>query len=119
MELKNREGAPLGKMTEGIVNESRPDGTQQEIKEWLALASYMKSFPDRTGDGLPDIPLRYAVPEGRIVAEPSWNPVDMVRGGTIITHAFLALAILILLTPALIVKIIRKRRRRAMKLRFY
>ncbi len=32
----------------------------QEGKEWLALISYIKSFKDTNGDGLPDIPQKYA-----------------------------------------------------------
>ncbi len=32
----------------------------QEGKEWLALISYIRSFKDTDGDGLPEIPARYA-----------------------------------------------------------
>ena len=39
----------------------------QEYKLWQALEAYVTSFPDTTGDGLPDLPDTYLGPEGRIV----------------------------------------------------
>jgi hypothetical protein len=105
-------------MSDGIVTMAGPDGKAQELKEWLALISYMKSFPDSTGDGIPDIPVRYASTESRITVDPSLHPLDLVRGGTMITWAVSALALLILTAPVVLLKLLR-RRRRSRKLRFY
>ena len=73
---------------------------REALREWVALAQYLSSFPER--DGRPMVPERYRDPEGRIVVAASWNPVDLVSGGNWITWsaAFLVVclsALLILL----------------------
>ncbi|HET57195.1 MAG TPA: bifunctional metallophosphatase/5'-nucleotidase [Deltaproteobacteria bacterium] len=105
MELKDSRGAPLEKMTDGIVT-----GPEGEVKEWLSLVSYLQSFSVKTGDGLPDIPARYAAPEGRIQVKASWNPVNLVRGGTAITWTVVALLAVIIAAPFLIVALMHRRR---------
>jgi 5'-nucleotidase/UDP-sugar diphosphatase len=42
------------------------DGVQ-EVKLWEAVRDFAQTFPDTSGDGIPDIPARYMVPEGRLV----------------------------------------------------
>jgi 5'-nucleotidase/UDP-sugar diphosphatase len=42
------------------------DGTQ-ELKQWQAVLRYTSGLPDTTGDGIPDVPAAYTVPQGRIV----------------------------------------------------
>jgi 5'-nucleotidase / UDP-sugar diphosphatase len=86
----------------------------QELKEWVALTLYLKSLPDRNGNGVPDLPERYRNPDGRNVAAPSWNPVNLIRGAGWITWGVLAAAALVLVVLALIVWwIVRPARRRA------
>jgi hypothetical protein len=75
----------------------------QELKEWVALALYLRSLPDRNGNGVPDLPERYRNPDGRSVAVPSWNPVDLLRGAGWITWAVLAAAAALLIVLALVV----------------
>jgi 5'-nucleotidase/UDP-sugar diphosphatase len=57
----------------------------QELKEWVALMDYVKNFPDKNGDGIPDIPEKYRGKLGRIIKEPSWNPVSLLSRGTYVT----------------------------------
>jgi 5'-nucleotidase / UDP-sugar diphosphatase len=38
----------------------------QELKHWQALLKYVTKFPDADGDGVPNIPVAYASPQGRI-----------------------------------------------------
>ena len=86
----------------------------QELKEWVALARYLKSFPDRNGNGVPDLPEGYRNPDGRSVAAPSWNPVDLLRGAGWITWAVIAAAAVVLIILALVIWwIVRLARRRA------
>ncbi|MBU4370296.1 MAG: bifunctional metallophosphatase/5'-nucleotidase [Proteobacteria bacterium] len=86
----------------------------QELKEWVALTLYMKSLPDRNGNGVPDLPEGYRNPDGRIVAVPSWNPVELFRGAGWITWAVLAAAAVLLIILALVIWwIVRRVRRRA------
>lgn len=74
----------------------------QELKEWVALTLYLKSLPDRNGNGIPDLPESYRNPDGRSVAVPSWNPVELFRGAGWITWAVLAAAAVVLIVLALI-----------------
>jgi 5'-nucleotidase/UDP-sugar diphosphatase len=74
------------------------------VKEWVALADYLTSFPDTDGDGIPNVPERYRGSEGRIVMKASWNPVDLVSGGGWITWGAL---FLILLSCAIVLFIVR------------
>jgi 5'-nucleotidase/UDP-sugar diphosphatase len=69
----------------------------QELKQWVVLMDYVRSFPDRDGDGIPDIPLKYKVKLGRIVKEPSWNPVHILSRGTRVTWIAFGAVIVILL----------------------
>ena len=57
----------------------------QELKEWVALMDYVKNFPDKNGDGIPDIPEKYRGKLGRIVREPSWHPMSLLSRGTCVT----------------------------------
>jgi len=45
-----------------------PDGA--ELKEWVALARFLQSFPDTDGNGLPDVPATYARPLPHFVPAP-------------------------------------------------
>jgi hypothetical protein len=54
---------------------------------------YMKEFPDKDGDGIPDIPEKYRGKLGRIVKEISWNPVSLLSRGTYVT--WIAFAVII------------------------
>jgi 5'-nucleotidase len=57
----------------------------QELKEWIVVMDYVKSLPDRNGDGIPDIPEKYRGKLGRIIREPSWNPISLLSRGTYVT----------------------------------
>jgi 5'-nucleotidase/UDP-sugar diphosphatase len=57
----------------------------QELKEWVAVMNYVKSFPDKDGDGISDIPEKYRGKLGRIIREPSWNPISLLSRGTYLT----------------------------------
>ena len=57
----------------------------QELKEWVAVMDYVRNFPDKNGDGLPDIPEKYRGKLSRIIREPSWNPISLLSRGTYVT----------------------------------
>lgn len=82
-----------------VENKNRLTVTRNEepLREWVALAEYLSSFPEK--EGKPTIPEGYAVPEGRIIAEPSWNPITLLSGGTWVTASadILIIAILVLI----------------------
>ncbi len=82
---RDRQGRPVIDTKEGIVDADALTPGIQEIKEWVALADYLKGFPDTNGNGIPEIPERYRGPEGRFQAVSSWNPLNLVAGGNAIT----------------------------------
>jgi len=89
----------------------------QEIKEWVAVMDYLKSFPDKNGDGVPDIPEKYRGKLGRIMREPSWNPVSLLSRGTYVTWiAFggvVSLALIVVFIIYIFSRKVRKRYRRS------
>jgi 2',3'-cyclic-nucleotide 2'-phosphodiesterase (5'-nucleotidase family) len=67
---------------------------REPLREWVALAQYLSSFPEQ--NGRPGVPERYRGPEGRIVVAASWSPVDLVAGGNWITWSAVTLSVLAL-----------------------
>lgn len=93
---KDKQGQPLGDIKTAILDGDPQTPGVQEIKEWFALATYLKSFPDTDGNGLPNIPYRYHAPEGRFSSNPSWNPIALIKSGNYLTYGTLGVGILIL-----------------------
>jgi 5'-nucleotidase len=89
------------------TNKERPG--IQELKEWVCVMEYVKSFPDRNGDGIPDFPEKYRNQLGRIVRQPSWNPVLLVSRGTYLTWSAFGIVIGLLFITASGVYLISKR----------
>lgn len=110
---RDREGRPVTEMKQGIIDGDAAAPGVQELKEWAALAMYMKSFPDEDGNGIPDVPTRYRQPEGRFSASPSWNPMRLVAGGNGITYGAIGIVLLLHLLGAVLigfgVRLIRRR----------
>ena len=87
---KDRNGGPVADLATCCVDADKSQPGIQELKEWVGVMEYIKSFPDTNGDGLPDIPDKYKGKLGRIVVEASWNPVSLLAGGTMVTWAALS-----------------------------
>jgi 2',3'-cyclic-nucleotide 2'-phosphodiesterase (5'-nucleotidase family) len=102
---RDREGRPVADLKQGIIDADAIAPGIQEIKEWLALAAYMKGFPDADGNGIPDIPARYQQPEGRFAADPSWNPIRLIAGGNGITCGVLGIGIGVLVLAVILLRL--------------
>ena len=102
---RDREGRPVADLKQGIIDADATAPGIQEIKEWLALAAYMKGFPDVDGNGIPDIPARYRQPEGRFAADPSWNPIRLIAGGNGITYGALGIGIGVLVLAVILLRL--------------
>lgn len=99
---KDGTGRPLSDIRDARIDADPLKPGIQELKEWVALAAYLGSFPDTDGNGIPNIPKKYSGPEGRILPVPSWNPIRLVAGGNRVTWGILAAAILLLVLLGLL-----------------
>ena len=55
--------------TMNLVDRDPTTAPVEELKDWQALLKYVGSFPDTDGNGLPNIPAAYAMPQMRIVGK--------------------------------------------------
>jgi hypothetical protein len=91
-----------------IFNYAVKDENGNPLKEWYAIASYLKEMGGEMDE-------RYASPDGRKVVYTSLNPVKMLRGANMFTY--IALIVITVLTAGIvlavwaIVRKIRKKRR--------
>ena len=103
---KDKNGRPLTKLSEALIDGNKSLPGIQELKEWQGVVQYVRSFPDTSGNGLSDIPEKYRGKLGRIVEKPSINPVELVSRGTEPTIIFLTaiglVAFLLIMTVMLI-----------------
>ncbi len=103
---KDREGRPIQDLAGARVDADPARPGIQELKEWVGLLEYVQSFPDADGDGVPEIPARFAGPEGRIVRAPSLNPVALLAGAGWVTWAAIGAVVLVLAVLAGLVLLI-------------
>lgn len=110
IEPKDKNGNGLSDLKQAIIYMDKSSGKEKELKQWIALLQYMRSFPDTNKNGIPDIPDKYRLPEGRYQAEPSLNPIKLIAGGNLITYGvfiagFIVLCVFIFLAWFAAVKI--------------
>lgn len=102
---RDEAGNPVNAKDEAKLTVTR---NGEPLREWVALAEYLSSFPEK--DGIATVPERYACPEGRIIAEASWNPVALVAGGNWLTIAATALFVAAVMVVLLLVRRVVARR---------
>jgi len=93
IEPKDSQGNLLKDVTQAIVHTQN----SEELKEWRALAWYLRSFKATNASGAPQIPEKYSKPQGRYFARPSLDPIDLCIGGNWITYSVLAFMIFVLM----------------------
>ncbi len=103
MTPKDKNGNPISELAEALVDADKEKSGLQELKEWKVLMEYVRSFKDRDGDGVPEIPERYRGTEGRMVRDPSLNPYDLLSGGNYITWIAFSTFIIVLALLVLII----------------
>lgn len=108
---KHADGTPVTNYEDAIVM-----CDNGELKAWAAIAAYMTSFEDTDGDGIGNVPSKYASPEGRKVVENSKTPWELLKNpnkfSIAITSILVLLIILIVIMIRGITKKIRKNKKR-------
>jgi 5'-nucleotidase/UDP-sugar diphosphatase len=106
---KDKNGRLLPDLKSAIIYEDKNSGRPRELKEWMALIHYLRSFAAAGRNGIPNIPDKYKGPEGRYQAQPSLNPVKLIEGGNAITYGALIIGFILLCALAfLVLLVIRK-----------
>jgi 5'-nucleotidase/UDP-sugar diphosphatase len=93
---KDKNGRALPDVKQAIIYTDKNSPKAAELKEWIALVQYLRSFKDTNKNGIFNIPEKYQKPEGRIQAEPSMNPVKLIGGGNAITYGTLLIGLALL-----------------------
>ena len=93
---KDKNGRALPDVKQAIIYTDKNSPKAAELKEWIALVQYLRSFKDTNKNGIPNIPEKYRTPEGRIQAEPSMNPVKLIGDGNAITYGALFIGLTLL-----------------------
>lgn len=106
---KDRNGNPVKDLAQARVDADPNRPGIQEAKQWVGLINYVRSFRDRGATGYPEVPAGYKGKQGRIVSEPSLNPVSLLKGGTYMTCMGLAVILAIPAIMALIAAVVVKK----------
>lgn len=106
---KTKDGVPIEDYEGQIIYEST-NGKNNEIKEWLAIANYLKSF--NQVNGIPQVPYYYNELQGRKVVDNNTNIFALLKNPNSIALTVYILVILLIVIAILIVRIIIKRQRR-------
>ena len=103
---KDAEGNPITNYEDHII--SMPGGG--ELKEWYAMASYLQSFPKE--NGVPQVPARYAGPDGRKLRVESISPIALLGSPNWVTLLAVAVVLLLVALVCFVIYRLSTRRRR-------
>ncbi|MEQ8196877.1 MAG: bifunctional UDP-sugar hydrolase/5'-nucleotidase [Clostridiaceae bacterium] len=111
---KTKDGTPITDFEAQIIKDTA-GGNNNELKEWLAIAQYLKSF-DKV-NGIPQVPAYYSETHGRKVVDDNHNIFALLSNPNNIALGVYAVAAVLILLIIFIVRMIvkRKKRKRAMK----
>ena len=80
----------------------------KELKAWSAIAEYMSSFEDTDGDGIGNVPDKYATKEGRKVVEDSKKVGDLLKNPNKFLFMIVGIVLIVVLLLVAIVFVIAK-----------
>lgn len=107
---KFADGTPIENYSDAII---KVEG--QELKAWVAIATYMESFEDTDGDGISNVPNKYDTLEGRKVVEDSKKIGDLLKNPNKFFFLIVGIILFVIILLAGIIfflaKYIRRKRR--------
>lgn len=106
---RDKNGRLLADLKSAIVYADKNSANPRELKEWEALAQYLRSFAGTDRKGIPGIPDKYKEPEGRCLAQPTLRPGKILEGGNAITYGALILGFVFLCAVAFLIRFISKK----------
>ena len=110
---KDSQGNPIEDLKMARVDADRERPGIQELKEWMGVLEYIRSFPDTNGDSIPDVPEKYRGKCGRIVAKASWNPFSLVRRVSYVTWiGLIAVFVMFIIIVSVLWFVVRRIKRR-------
>ena len=100
---KYADGTPIERYEDAAI---KVDG--KELKAWTAIAQYMESFEDTDGDGIPNVPDKYASKDGRKVVEDSTKIGDLISNPNKFFFMIAGVVIVLIIIIVVIYKAFRK-----------
>lgn len=107
---KTKDGKPITDFEAQIIKDSK-DGNNIEVKEWLAIAEYLKSF-DKV-NGIPQIPNYYTELHGRKVVDNNHSLYAILSNPNSIALTAYAIVLVIIILVIFIIVMIATRKKRA------
>ena len=103
LELKDAEGNPIEKLEDAIIY---VEG--EELKAWTAIATYMETFEDADGDGIPNVPDYYEGKQDRKVIDDSKNIIDLIKSPNKYAAMIIGLVVVLIVVIVAIILLIKK-----------
>lgn len=104
---KDANGNPIENYDNAIIY----DKEGRELKAWVALAEYLKSFPEE-GNGYSTVPEYYSEKQGRKVRDNSLNPVSLFKNTNIFFYAIVLIVVVVIAIIVIVVRLSKKKKNR-------
>lgn len=112
---KDKKGNQIKRLSNLRVDADKTRAGIQELKQWQGVMEYVQSFKQANNPGVANLPDKYKVKLGRIVAKPSWNPVRLLARPslpTVLALGFVGFIFCGILFIVILMKSGKKRKRR-------
>ena len=115
---KDKKGHPVKRLSNLRVDADKSKLGIQELKEWQGVIDYVQSLKETADPGVAHLPEKYKSKLGRIVAQPSWNPLRILSRPalpSILALVFVGFIIFGIILIVILIKSGKKGRRRRRK----
>ena len=103
LELKDAEGNPIERLEDAIIY---VEG--EELKAWTTIATYMETFEDTDGDGIPNVPDYYVGKQDRKVIDDSKNIFGLIKSPNKYAAMIIGVVVVLIVVLLAIILLIKK-----------